>query len=128
MFTQTWKKYLAVIAILLKRSSKEDQVLKMNKADFERASGGRKTKFGFSKLQLINGKIDIAFKASPFSKELITLLQEDDITRNLIKGRHFEISMTNDFQITFKDITPLKETTKEVITTLEPVEENISAD
>ena len=42
MFTQTWKKYLPVILILMKKSALEDQVLKVNQTDFERAAGGRK--------------------------------------------------------------------------------------
>ncbi len=126
MFTQTWKKYLAVIAILLKRSSKDEQMLNMNHTDFERAAGGRKIKFNFTHLQLNNGKLNTAIKLSPFAKELATLLQEDDLTRNLLRGRHLEISMNNDFQLSIKDIKPLDETTEEDVTN--PAEENISAD
>jgi len=34
MFTQTWKKYLPVILIMLKRSVNGDQSLSMNHTDF----------------------------------------------------------------------------------------------
>ncbi|MEI8060081.1 MAG: hypothetical protein WCG67_07990, partial [Ferruginibacter sp.] len=57
MFNQTWKKYLPVLLILLKRSLIEPQVLNMNHTDFERAAGGRKIKFSFASLQLSNGRI-----------------------------------------------------------------------
>ena len=45
MFTQTWKKYLPVIILLLKKTNAEQQVLSMNHTDFERAAGGRKIKY-----------------------------------------------------------------------------------
>ena len=40
MFLQTWKKYLPVIILLMKRSEKGEQVLDMNYTDFQRATGG----------------------------------------------------------------------------------------
>ena len=35
MFLQTWKKYLPVIILLMKRSEKGEQVLDMNYTDFQ---------------------------------------------------------------------------------------------
>ena len=53
MFSQTWRKYLPVIILLMKRSGKGEQVLSMNHTDFERAAGGKKIKFTFSDLSPI---------------------------------------------------------------------------
>ena len=49
MFTQTWKKYLPVIILLMKRSDKAEQVLDMNYTDFARAAAGKKNKTHFFK-------------------------------------------------------------------------------
>ena len=105
MFTQTWKIYLPVITILLKRSVQGEQTLHMNLTDFERATGGRKIKFSFSKLQLNNGRINNMTKHTHLAKELVALLMEDEQTRKLLQKKQFEFSMTNDFQLTIKNNT-----------------------
>jgi hypothetical protein len=113
MFTQTWKKYLPVIVILLKRSATGVQTLSMNHTDFERAAGGRKIKYSFSQLQLNNGRINTAVKQAPLAKEFAVLLQEDELTRRLLVGQYFEFSMNNDFQLTIKNNTPAPEENSE---------------
>jgi hypothetical protein len=120
MFTQTWKKYLPVIAILIKRSASGDQTLSMNHTDFERAAGGRKIKYSFSQLQLNNGRINTAIKQAPLAKEFAELLQEDELTRRLLPGHQFEFSLSNDFQLTIKNNTPVPEAVNE---TEQPQEE-----
>lgn len=102
MFTQTWKKYLPVILILMKKSSQEDQVLKVNQTDFERAAGGRKIKFSFNNVELKKARLNSQAKHSPFAKEFATVLQEDDTMKRLLLPRWFEFSMSNDFQLTIK--------------------------
>lgn len=120
MFTQTWKKYLPVIAILIKRSASADQTLSMNHTDFERAAGGRKIKYSFSQLQLNNGRINTAIKQAPLAKEFAELLQEDELTRRLLPGHQFEFSLSNDFQLTIRNNTPVPEPASE---TEQPQEE-----
>ncbi|QNA43102.1 hypothetical protein [Lacibacter sediminis] len=102
MFTQTWKKYLPVILILMKRASQEDQVLKVNQTDFERAAGGRKIKFSFGNVELKKAKLNSQAKHSPFAKDFATVMQEDDLTRGFLLQRWFEFSMSTDFQLTIK--------------------------
>lgn len=107
MFTQTWKKYLPVIAILLKRSATTSQeTLDMNYTDFERATGGRKIKFSFSQLQLNKGRINSEIKQNPLAKEFADLLREDETTRKLIAGQYLEFSLNNDLKLTIKNNTP----------------------
>ena len=107
MFGQTWKKYLPVIAILLKRSVSGDQTLNMNHTDFRRAAGGRKIKFSFSRLILYNGRISNGMDLSPLAKEFAQVLQEGDQTKMIIKEQQFEFSMNNDFLLTIKNHTPV---------------------
>lgn len=105
MFIQTWNKYLPIIKILMKRSVNGDQVLDMNTTDFQRAAGGRKVKYTFS-FSLLKGRPQLTSTISPLAKELITVLQEDDMTRKLIRAQDFEFSMNNSFQLHIKNSTP----------------------
>ena len=105
MFIQTWRKYLPVITILMKRSFAEEQILSMNHTDFERAAGGRKIKFSFSSLLLNNGRIDYNSKHAQLAKDLVLVLQEDERTRKLLQGKQFEYIMTAEFKLVIKNNT-----------------------
>lgn len=108
MFSQVWKKYLPVIIILLKRSATGDQVLDMNHTDFTRAAGGRKVKFSFNVLQVNKGRINTLVKHSPFAREFALVLQEDEITRKLIKEMNLEFSMNNSSQLTIRNLATIE--------------------
>ena len=109
MFSQTWKKYLPVIILLMKRSGKGEQVLDMNHTDFERAAGGKKIKLTFSDLQLDNGRINYQAKHAALAKDLTLLLQENEQSKRLIRNQLFEFSMNSSFQLTIRNNTPVKE-------------------
>jgi hypothetical protein len=113
MFNQTWKKYLPVLLILLKRSVNGPQVLNMNHTDFERAAGGRKIKFSFTSLQLSNGRIITTPNMTVLARELAVQMQEDAQILALLKNQLFEFSMTNDFKLTIKNTTVVEEVTTE---------------
>ena len=116
MFSQVWKKYLPVIVILLKRSANGDQVLDMNQTDFTRAAGGRKIKFSFSTLQINKGRINTLVKHSPFAKEFAVVLQEDEVTRKMIREMDLDFAMNNGLQLTIRNlaVTEAIETAAEV--------------
>jgi hypothetical protein len=109
MFSQVWKKYLPVILILMKRTANGDQTLSMNPSDFQRAAGGRKIKYSFTNLQLINLKINNIVKHLPLAREFAVVLQEDEVARKFLKQKHFEFSMNNSCQLTIKNNTPAAE-------------------
>jgi len=111
MFTQTWKKYLPVIAILIKRSASGDQTLSMNNTDFGRAAGGRKIKFSFTHLQINNGRINTQVKHAAVAKELGAVLQEDEVIKKLLVGQQLEFALTNDLTLSIKNNTPIPEET-----------------
>jgi hypothetical protein len=113
MFSQTWKKYLPVIIILIKRSATSEQKISLNLTDFERAAGGRKIKFSFSGLQLNKGRVNNDVKNSPFAKEFAAVLQEDDVTKRLIADQYLEFSLNNQLEITIKNTGLLTEDTIE---------------
>ncbi len=106
MFNQTWKKYLPVITILLKRSASSEQTFNLNHTDFERASGGRKMKWSIPAMSLRNGRIqNHATKQTAIATEMLAEMQADEQISKLLKMHTFEISMTNDFKLTIKNIT-----------------------
>lgn len=109
MFRQTWKKYMPVITILLKRSAGSDQQLSMNNTDFERAAAGRKIKFSFSHFQLNNGKLNNPAKQSPLVKDFVMAMQEDTIVSKMLSEQQLEFSMNNEFHLHIKNITVAKE-------------------
>jgi hypothetical protein len=106
MFTQTWKKYVPVIVILLKRSASGEQTLRVNQTDFERAAGGRKVKYSFSNLQLNKGRINTSVKHMPLARELAEVLQEDIAIKRILVNYQFEFSLSTDFILTIKNNTP----------------------
>jgi hypothetical protein len=108
MFFQAWNKYLPIIKILMKRSTTGDQTLDMNKTDFERAAGGRKAKFTFN-VTLHKGRIQNITSPSPVAKDLATLLQEDEMTRLLVRQMDYQFTMNSSFQLTIKNLTPATE-------------------
>jgi len=105
MFTQVWNKYLPIIKILMKRSPNGNQVLDMNRTDFERAAGGRKVKFTFN-ITVHRGRIQNITTPPPLAKELVVTLQEDDMTKQLIRKQEYEFSLNSGFQLTIKNTTP----------------------
>ena len=109
MFVQTWKKYLPVIILLMKRAHKGEQVLDMNNTDFERATGGKKIRLTFSDLLLNKGRINFQANHTVLAKDLVLLLQETEQSKTLIKDKEFEFSMNSSFQLTIKNNTPVNE-------------------
>ena len=106
MFTQVWNKYLPIIRILMKRSSSSPQTLDMNQTDFQRAAGGRKVKFTFT-VSLHKGRIQNVTNPPPLAKDLATILQEDDVTRQMVRQHDFDFSMNSGFKLQIKNNTQI---------------------
>ncbi len=108
MYNHIWKKYLPFINIHLKKSASEEQVLVLNRIDFERAGTGRKAGYKFT-IQLTNGRVSNVISGSPLAMNLASVLLEDDNTKKIIKDKMYEISLNTRFQLTTKNITPPSE-------------------
>ncbi len=138
MFTQTWKKYLTVINLLIKKSTQGVQVLNMNNTDFERAAGGRKMKFTFTNIQLLNGRINYLQKPSPFANEFVALLQADETIKQTLQSHQLEFTLSGEFKLTIKNMAVEAATTTteaevakiedEITTPIEVVEESLVAE
>ena len=122
MFIHTWKKYLPVIKILLKRSVNGEQTLDMNKSDFERAAGGKKVKFTFS-VALINGRLTGTENSPPLAKDLIAILQEDSSINKFLRRSELEFNMNSNFQLVIRNNTPAAEPELQTNETMTEAEE-----
>ena len=91
MYTQVWKKFLPVIRIMIKRSMTGDQVVKMNRTDFDKAGGGKKVGFNFL-LEYLDGKVNNRF-TSQIAKELVAVLQADEVIMATMANRSFQLEM-----------------------------------
>jgi len=121
MYNHIWKKYLPFINIHLKKSAVEDQVLTLNRVDFERAGTGRKAGYKFT-IQLTNGRVSNVISGSPLAMNLAAVLLEDENTKKIIKDKVYEISLNTKFQLTTRNITPPAEEIKEEVPAEEEVE------
>lgn len=64
MYNHIWKKYLPFINIQLKKSAGGDQVLNLNRVDFERAGTGRKAGYKFT-IEFTEGRVSNVISNSP---------------------------------------------------------------
>ena len=123
MYNHIWKKYLPFINIHLKKSATAEQVLTLNRVDFERAGTGRKAGYKFT-IQLTNGRVSNVISGSPLAMNLASVLLEDENTKKIIKDNIYEISLNTKFQLTTRNITLPAEEADETVQekTPEPAE------
>jgi hypothetical protein len=104
MYNHIWKKYLPIIKILMKKSvSGEDQVLALNRIDFERAGTGRKAGYKF-KIEFIDGKVGNVISGSTLAMHLAQVILEDDGSKQILAEHNFEVNLNTKFQLLIKNI------------------------
>ncbi len=105
MYTYIWNKYLPVIRILLKKSSSGDQLLSLNRDDFERAGTGRKAGYKFI-IEFTDGKVSNVISGSELASHLASAMLEDAATKLVLQAGHFQVILNTKFQLTIKNTTP----------------------
>jgi hypothetical protein len=108
MYTTLWKKYLAVIKILMKRSVSGDQVLPLNKTDFEKDKGARKNGLRFT-IKVINGSLDNIINMSLLAKDMFAVMQDDEGSKALLQQGDYAFSMNSKLQLTIQYLPRLAE-------------------
>jgi Leu/Phe-tRNA-protein transferase len=128
MYNHIWKKYLPFINIQLKRSANGDQVMNLNRVDFERAGTGRKAGYKFM-IQFTEGRVSNVISGSALAMNLASVMLEDDNTKKILKQSQYEISLNTKFQLLTKNTraakAPEEETTEDKIETPEPEETEV---
>src|SRR4051812_31318471 len=97
----TWKKYLPVIRLHLKRSLKEEQHFKLNITDFESAGERGKSGYIFN-LILENGKVSNKIAGSPVARDLYETLKSDDLAKAILQDKIVKISVGKTFVLSIK--------------------------
>jgi len=105
MYNHIWKKYLPIIKILMKKSAGEDQVLDLNRVDFERAGTGRKAGYKFT-IEFTDGKVGNVISGSALAMHLASVVMEDDSAKQILKENNYEVSLNTKFQLSIKNVTP----------------------
>jgi hypothetical protein len=107
MYSYTWKKYLPVIRILLKRAADTEQTVTLNRTDFERTTKLRKPACSFA-VEIVKGRLSAINQSVP-AKDLLGILHEDEVAKSLLRQHHYTISLNSDFLLSIKNITPAPE-------------------
>lgn len=105
MYTYIWNKYLPVIRILLKKSAHGDQLLSLNREDFEKVGSGRKAGYKFT-IDFLQGRVNNVISGSDLASQLAAVMLEDDATVAVLKGGHYRVLLNTKFQITVKTVVP----------------------
>ncbi len=103
MYNHIWKKYLPIIKILLKKSLNEEQVLDLNRIDFERAGTARKAGYKF-KIEFIDGKVGNVISGSTLAMHLAQVILEDDPAKEILNQHNFQVNLNTRFQLLIKNL------------------------
>lgn len=112
MYNHIWKKYLPFINIQLKRSVGGDQVLNLNRIDFERAGTGRKAGYKFT-IEFIDARVSNVISNSPLALNLAAVMLENEATKEILRNNHYTISLNTKFQLITTNCNAVKNTSEE---------------
>jgi hypothetical protein len=108
-YFSVWNKYLPIIKILLKKSATAEQVLALNRIDFERAGGTRKSGYRFM-VNFVNGRPDALFSGNDLVQTFISALQTDETISNLLLKNDYTFTFTSKYQLQIKNNSLPKQT------------------
>jgi adenosine/AMP kinase len=91
-YLTTWKRYIPVIRLHLKRSLNEEQQFKLNITDFESAGDRGKSGYTFN-IALENGKVINLYEA----------LKNDEAIKAMLVSRSIKISVGKSFVLSIKN-------------------------
>lgn len=94
---------MPIIRILMKKSVSEEQVLDLNRIDFERAGSGRKSGYKF-KIEFTDGKVGNVISGSALAAHLAQVILEDDAAQEILNEHNFEVSLNTKFQLSIKNV------------------------
>src|SRR6476469_1354844 len=98
MLANFWNKYLPVIKILLKRSKTGEQVLAINRSDFEKVGLAKKAGNKFT-LIFRHGKVENAVMPSPVAAELASGLLHDENVKAILGEHDYSIMLDTKYKL-----------------------------
>ncbi|TFF30454.1 hypothetical protein [Mucilaginibacter psychrotolerans] len=100
-YLTTWKRYIPVIRLHLKRSLTEEQSFKLNITDFESAGDRGKSGYTFN-LTMENGKVTNNVSGSAVARDLYEALKDDETIKAFLQDRHVKMSVGKSFVLSIK--------------------------
>jgi hypothetical protein len=100
-YLTTWKRYLPVIRLHLKKSLNEEQQFKLNIQDFESAGDRGKSGYIFS-LTIENGKVINNVGGSAVARDLFEVLRYDEGVKAILQDKSVKISVGKTFVFSIK--------------------------
>ncbi|MET0637643.1 MAG: hypothetical protein ABWZ25_16560 [Chitinophagaceae bacterium] len=102
MYTYTWRKYLPLIRLLLKKSAAGTQTVALNQTDFLKFSKSRKPALTFT-IDIREGKYSV-LKLASIAAELLEILMEDPASRTLIRAGHYNLTLAKNYQLVITNL------------------------
>ncbi|MDF2433510.1 MAG: hypothetical protein JWP44_3141 [Mucilaginibacter sp.] len=100
-YLTTWKRYIPVIRLHLKRSLNEEQQFKLNITDFESAGDRGKSGYTFN-IALENGKVTNNISGSAVARDLFEAMKEDEAIKAMLQNKSIKISVGKSFMLSIK--------------------------
>jgi hypothetical protein len=100
-YLTTWKRYIPVIRLHLKRSLNEEQQFKLNITDFESAGDRGKSGYTFN-ITLENGKVTNNISGSAVARDLFEALKDDEAIKAMLQNKSIKISVGKSFMLSIK--------------------------
>ena len=102
-YLTTWRRYIPVIRLHLKRSLAGEQSFKLNIQDFESAGDRGKSGYTFS-ISLENGKPTNNISGSAVASDLYEALKTDEATKAMLQDKSVKISVGKSFLFSIKTV------------------------
>src|SRR3954466_1606054 len=102
MYTYSWKKYLPLIGILLKRAPGNAQSVQLNRMDFDKTRKKNPSSIAFS-IDLQAGRIRNVSPAE-IAKQLLEIVAGDDVSSKLLQKNNYKIDFTNSCELRIENV------------------------
>src|ERR1700712_667769 len=101
-YLTTWKRYIPVIRLHLKKSLVEEQQFKLNIQDFESAGDRGKSGYTFS-ITMENGRVTNNIGGSAVGRDLYEKLKSYEAIKAMLQDRAIKISVGKSFLLSIKN-------------------------
>jgi hypothetical protein len=101
-YLTTWRRYIPVIRLHLKRSLTAEQSFKLNITDFESAGDRGKSGYTFN-ITMENGKVTNNISGSAVARDLYEALKEDELIKGMLQEKAIKISVGKSFLLSIKN-------------------------
>eukprot|EP01035_Chromulina_nebulosa_P052495 gene52495-71599_t len=101
MFLSLWTKYLPVIHIVLKKTLAEDQLLPLNKLEFQSVDNRKNANHSFN-IEIINGKVQNGVGSATIGKDFFTVINNDNSINAFMADKTIWFTMGKNYQLTLK--------------------------